>query len=346
MVEFVSVDASQAEQGNRSFLVGAAVEVSNGSVFDEHYFELVDDFCDQYDIELGHNILKSSDILNRMPAYDISEGTDELVKGLVQNPAIRRIHATIGWYDEKAELPFAETESGMGFMNKYLQQYYPVVTLWRYHQEHHSYGSIPKEAWIDNVQGKITKSWKYVGNTFDINLVPHGDSTYPSLSTADIIANHLARTLPRNAPFDELEDHAAGALIDFSTDDCYVAAESVTPEYEDHIVPKFPYTIQGELHFPHPVLFIYNDMFEGASQDVLPHTDFHAFARKWAQENAGSVVNLQAHRLPSIVKSGDVIVHTDDTVPSTCRHLKRLNPTKDIRIIDSEELMDSMMSDE
>lgn len=343
MVEFVSVDASRAEQGNRSFLVGVAVEVSNGSEFDEHYFDLVERFCNRYDIELGHNILKSSDILNRMPAYDIREGTDELVEGLVQNPAIRRIHVTIGWYDEEVELPYKGEISGMQFANDYLQQYYPIVTLWRYHQEHQSFGNIPDEAWIDNVQGKITKSWKYIGNTFDINLVPHGDSTYPSLSTADIIANHLARTLPHGVPLDELEDHAAGLLIQYSTEGCYVAAESVTSEYEDHIVPKFPYSIQGELHFPHPVLFIHDNMFEDAEQEVLPHTDFHAFARKWAQENAGSVVNLQPHRLPSIVKSGDVIVHTDESVPPLCRQLKRLNPTKEIQIIDSDELMAEMM---
>lgn len=343
MVEFVSVDASRAEQGNRSFLIGVAVEVSNGSDFDEYYFDKVGEFCDLYDIELGHNILKSSDVLNGMPAYDIREGTEDLVRGLVSNPAIRRIHATIGWYDQEIELPFSGPLSGMNFARDYLQQYYPIVTLWRYHQEHQSYGNIPQEAWVDNVQGKITKAWKYVGNTFDVKLVPHGDNTYPSLSTADLIANHLARTLPRNTPFDELEDHAAGLLIEFSTDDCYVAAESVTPEYEDHIVPRFPYSIQGELHFPHPVLFIYDDMFTESQQAVLPHTDFHAFARKWAQEHAGSVVNLQAHRLPSIVKSGDVIVHTNDTIPETCRHLKRLNPTKDIRIMDSDELMDDMM---
>lgn len=347
MVEFVSVDASKAEQGNRSFLVGVALEVSNGTKFDRQYFDLVDGFCEKYGIELGHNILKSSDVLNRMAAYNIREGTDALVKGLIENSALRRIHVAIGWYDvDEVQLSFNEDSiRGIEFANDHLAQYFPIVTLWRYHQNHRTYGNIPSEAWIDNVQGKITKAWKYVGNEFDVNLVPHGDNTYPSLSAADIIANHLARTLPPDVPLGDLEDHAAGMLIEHSTEDCYVAAESVNQEYGGHIVPQFPYSIQGELHFPHPVLFIHDEMFQDINQDVLPETDFHAFARKWAQQHAGCVVNLEPHRLPAIVKSGDVMVHTAESPPDMCRQLQRLNPSRDISIMGSDELMDEMMEE-
>lgn len=345
MVQFVAADASKAEQGNRSFLVGVAIEVSNGGEFDEYYFDLVDSICERYTIDLGHNIVKARDLLNRVPSFSVRDADDTLVKGLVQNPAINRIHVCIGWYDEGVTIAEdSKTTSGIVFANNHLIQYFPVVTLWRYHRVHPDWDDAPKEAWIDNVQGKITKAWKYVGNEFDVNIVPHGDVTYPSLSTADIIANHLARTLPREKPFSELEDAAAGILINYVNGPRpRINAESVNEEYSDHIVPKHRYSIQSELHFPHPVLFIYDEMFADFDQGVLPETDFHAYARKWAQENIGCVVSLEPHRLPSIVRSGDRIVYTRGTNPDVCELLRDLNPSKDIEILDSDTLLEEIM---
>lgn len=345
MVEFVAVDASRAEQGNRTFLVGVAVEVADGGEFDEYYFQLVREFCKKYDIELAHSILKAKNVLNRVPSFHVSEADDALVKGLVQNPAIRRIHVCIGWYADDVTVGEQEEEmSGIQFANNHLMHYYPIITLWRYHRKHPDWDKVPREAWVDNVQGKITKAWKYVGNEFDLNLVPHGDITYPSLSTADIIANHLARTLPRNKKFSDLEDVAAGILIDYADGGHpRIEAESVNEEYNDHIVPKHRYSIQGELHFPHPVTFIHDEIFSEYDQGVLPETDFHAYTRKWAQENAGSVVSLEPHRLPSIVRSGDRIVYTRGTEPEVCELLRDLNPTKEIGILNSDSLLDEVM---
>lgn len=347
MVEFVATDASKAEQGDRTFLVGVAVEVADGGEFDEYYFNLVEQFCKRYDIELAHNIVKAKTILNRVPSFSVKEADDALVKGLVQNPAIRRIHVCIGWYAERVAVGESDDKiSGIQFANSHLMHYYPIVTLWRYHRDHPDWSSVPAEAWIDNVQGRITKSWKYVGNEFDLNLVPHGDITYPSLSTADIVANHLARTLPRSKPFKDLEDSAAGILIDY-VDGGHprITAESVNEEYKDHIVPKHRYSIQGELYFPHPVTFIHDNIFSDFDQGVLPETDFHAYARKWAQENAGSVVSLEPHRLPAIVRSGDRIVYTRGTEPEVCELLRDLNPSKEIEILDSDALLNEVMNE-
>lgn len=348
MVEFVSVDHSVADQGDRYFLVGVAIEVDNGSEFDRYYFDLVNQFCDRYNIELAHDIIKSRDVLNRVASYDISKASEAVAKGVAQNPAIRRIHICIGWYPKNVEFRWKEKETpGIEFASNILNNYFPIVTLWRYHRSHRHHGNIPSEAWVDNIQGKITKAWKYVGNEFEVNLVPHGDTTYPSLSTADIIAGHLARTLPHDKPLSELEDSAAGQLIKYTDIDGhntgYVEAESVNETHEDHIVPSYPYSIQGELHFPHPVIFLYDEVFEETHGNVLPETDFHAFARKWAWENAGCVINMQPHRLPSIVRSGDRIVYTSDHRPEVCNKLDELNPTKDIKIMDSSQLVDEMM---
>ena len=56
---------------------------------------------------------------------------------------------------------------------------------------------------LDSFSGKITKAWKYVGNEFDMTIVPKGDLTYPALSAADIIASGLSGMLPDDEPYTE-----------------------------------------------------------------------------------------------------------------------------------------------
>lgn len=347
MVEFVAVDASKADQGDRSFLVGVAVEVADGGRFDDYYFGWVEQFCEEYDIELAHNILKAKDILNRVPSFSLRDAENAFIRGLVRNPAIRRIHVSIGWFDDSRYddgIPIGDgktVDSGIRFVNGYLHQYFPVTTLWRYHREHPEWEDTPDEAWIDNVQGRITKAWKYVGSEFDINLTPHGDVTYPSLSTADLVANHLARTLPRDKPFRELDDAAAGTLIDYvDGQKPRVSADQITHEHADHIVPSHRYSIQGSIHFPHPIVFIYDEIFDEYDEPVLPDTDFHAYARKWAQEQAGCVYTLQPHRLPSLVESGDKIVYSSRSNTDVPETLVELNPSRDIELLTAQELFD------
>lgn len=344
----MAVDSSTAEQGHRTFQVGVALEIKNGGRFDDYYYSFVDEFSEEYNLELGHNIIKSRDIVNRIPSYEIIDAEEFVVENLVNNPAIRRIHVTLGWYMDDAYVGERGKEySGIRFANDIMSQYFPIVTLWNYHRYHPDWDAAPTEAWIDNVQGKISKSWIYVGNTFDINIVPFGDVTYPSLSTADIIARRLARTIPRDKPFDDLAEAAAGIIIgNINGPVPRVNAESVNENHpeSDHLVPMSDYSIKGQLYFPHPVLFLYDDIFSSFDQEVLPQTDFHAFARKWAQDNAGCVLKMEPHLLPTIVRSGDRIVYTDGTSEDVPQLLRDLNPTKDIQICSSSEFLEETLN--
>lgn len=346
MAQFVAADASSADRGHVYFNVGVAIEIQDGSEFDEHYNRVVSDFCEEYDIDLAHHIIKTDDVLNRVPSYAISEASDQLVEDLLQNPAIERIHACIGWFDDTPEMDWRDDEmSGIKFAKSYLAQMFPVVSLWRFHDYYsrkYSNDSIPQDAWIDQVQGKIVSSWKYVGNQFDVSMVPHGDITYPSLSTADIIAGQLSRTLPTDRTLDQLHKAAYGYLNSQANEHIEIEADFVNEENRDHIVPDYPYSIQSELYYPHPVLFLYDEVFRDFDQDVLPYTDFHAFARKWAWERAGCVVKLQPHQLPSLVRDGDQIVYTDRSDTEVCSLLKELNPTKNVELVSSSELITQM----
>ncbi|MCD2200634.1 hypothetical protein LPA44_12095 [Halobacterium sp. KA-4] len=347
MAEFVAVDASKHQDDDGVYLVGVALEVSSGSNFDEYYFEQVSDFVDEYDIELGHNTIKSSDVQNRVPTFEITKAVDDIIERLANNPAIKNIHITVGWFKDDVVIGEGGKEiSGIRYTDDYLSQFFPIITLWDFHRNTADWDDVPDEAWLDNVQGKITKAWKYVGNQFDLKIVPHGDSTYPSLSTADLISNNLARTLPKNKDYDELPSAAHGTVTGEYIDSSgpRVNAESVSENHEnsDHIVPTHRYSIQSELHFPHPAMFIYDDIFSGFDQRVLPQTDFHAYARKWAQDNAGCVVKMEPHRLPSVVRSGDHIVYTRGTDADVPKLLRDLNPSKDIHILSSDDFLEEM----
>ncbi|NHX41325.1 MULTISPECIES: hypothetical protein [Haloarcula] len=347
MAEFVAVDASKHQGEDGVYLVGVALEITSGSDFDNHYFEQVDEFTDKYDIELGHNIIKSEDLQNRVPSFKITEAVNDIIAGLANNPAIRNMHISIGWYDDDVTVGENGKEiSGIRYTDDYLSQFFPIITLWDFHRNTADWDDFPEEAWLDNVQGKITKAWKYVGNEFDLNIVPHGDSTYPSLSTADIISNNLARTLPKHKDYQELPSAAHGTITGEYLDDSgpRVNAESVNETHEDadHIVPTHRYSIQSELHFPHPVMFIYDDVFTDFGRKVLPQTDFHAYARKWAQDNAGCVVKMEPHRLPSVVRSGDHIVYTRGTDTDVPELLRDLNPSKDIHILNTDDFLEEV----
>jgi hypothetical protein len=247
------------------------------------------------------------------------DGFDELVNDVIGNPGISRINVSIGWYGADADLDFkSETETpinGNTFTSNYLSQYFNIVALWRYHRSHER--DLAQRALVDNIQGHITSAWKYCGFEFDISLVPNGDLTYPSISTADIIAYNVGTYLAAHAEtkLTEFPELAEDYIINRRNWDTqpYINGEAVNERYTDHIVPTLPYTIQDQIHYPHPVLFIHDEILSSSNANILPKTDFHAIARKWAYKNQGSVVNLNTSRVPSILRSNDVFVHTKGT---------------------------------
>jgi len=349
MVEFVSADSTLVDYGDKAFLIGVTLEVDNGTDFDEYYFDTISAFGEEHDIEFAFPVAKSEYLLRQIPGYKIRDGTEELAKELLLNPAIRRLHITVGWFDqEQVEIADrGETMSGIRFLNNHLQQYFPIVSLYDYYHEHRQHGGIPNEAWVDSVQGKITKAWYEMGKQFNLNVVPHGDTTYPSIATADYIANHLKRTLPRSKDLGQMATAAKGWALGkreeadkVESETAYIESNSINESDADTIVPDYAHRIKGEQHYPHPVMFVYDDTFEYLDNDVLPKTDFHSYARQWAQEKSGCVVNFRADRLPDIVQTGDRIVFTSEEVPNVCRQLQRLNPSKDIDLMTSEGLIE------
>ncbi|MCG1003925.1 MULTISPECIES: hypothetical protein [Halobacterium] len=348
MSEIVAVDTTSPPGGDQMFLVGVAVEIDDLEHFRSYYFNTIRDFLRSHNVQLPFPVIKSRTVLEHLPSYSMRDHMSELVADLIENPEISRINVSIGWYGDDVNLEYdgKDPVHGASFTSDVLSQYFEIVSLWRYHRSHER--DLAPKAFVDNAAGKITPAWKYCGMEFDIDLIPNGDLTYPSISTADIIAYNLAGFLAGHDEdkFTEFPDLAEDYIINRRNWDTqpYIHAEAVNERYTDHIVPTLPHGIQDFLHYPHPVLFFHDQVLTGGDRSMLSRTDLHGAARKWAYENGGCVVNLKPDRLPSTVKNDDVIVYTKGTDPELPELLQDLHPTKDIGVHDSDELVEQLLN--
>jgi hypothetical protein len=345
MVEFVALDAAQADRGDQFFNVGVLLEIDGGKKFDKHYFSTTKSICDKYNIGTEFKVLKSNDILKQTPSYSIPEAREEMINSILSNPAIRHIHLNIGYYKDKINPPwYSGNKKGSTFSKGWMAQLFEIITLWRYSENRYDH-KIPDVAWTDDISGKICPCWSYVNNEFDLSIAPHGDSTYPSLASADILSGYLARTLPMDKDLDELPDASFGLLKGMAEDidaDIDIWAAPVNSEYENEIVPHHPYQIGGSLHYPHPMLFIYSEDFESSPGKVLSGTDFYAHARKWAFQNRGCFKMMQEHEFSNTARSGDAIAHTSEDTPRVCKSLVRVNQNKNIDVLDPNDLLNAV----
>lgn len=348
MSEYVAIDTASPHGGTEYFLVGVAVEIGDRESFQKQYFDWVERFAEEYEIEIPFPVIKSRDIVDQLPSYEVRDRMNRLVKGLLRNSGISRINVSIGWYNEEVDFIFNDKDPmrGINYTSKHLEQFFNAVTAWQYHRSHKH--NLAQELWLDELQGHITKAWKYIGNEFDINIVPHGDQTYPALSVADILAYNTAGFLGGHdtSKFTEYPEVAEDWLVaqkEEANGSCYIHADFVNERETDHIVPTLPYTIQSSIHHPHPVLFVHDTVLSGDDRKILKKSDFHAFARKWAFEQGGCVVNLQTEQLSSVLRDGDKIVYTKGTGDERAKLFTELHPTKDVEILRSDELISTVL---
>lgn len=343
MVRVVAVDSSGHDRAGTYFVLGAALEVSDVAAFEAYYFSTVAAWSKKYHVDTVFPVIKTKTIVDRIPSYQQRDAFAELIEALVKNPALSRIHFVVGWYDKNVTMPDGKEMPGIQFASKILSQYFPAVALWRYHTTHPGKTTIPSEAWLDNISGKITRAWKYVGTRFELHIAPHGDLTYPWLSCADLLCGHFGRFLPRDKPFAQYPLIAGQWLKDHVHAKCGVSFEAVNEAHQEFVVPAFPYSLQTELHYPHPVVFLHDEVFDSAARDAITESELHALTRKWAHDRLGCVVSLEPHRLPAIVRAGDKIVTTvgsDSKVPYA---LREMNPTKNIEVLDSTTFLSQVL---
>ena len=312
MSEYVAVDAKPVNLGGDVLLLGAAVDVKDGDKFCQYYFNKVEEFCQEIGINKPFNLVKNSEIKKSIPSYELSEKRKEFFRKIVSNPHVDNLHISIGWYNDTFSPSYSnQTLSPTDLINEHLKPHFEIITLWQYyvhHSEKKPKRKMPDVAYCDESGGKVTKAWKYCGKKFDsINMVPHGDLTYPAISTADLIVGSLGDYLPDNRSYQDCETIARQFLIDELDDDVFSIFEPINEnsQYADHLVPQLRFPIKNSIHYPHPIVFIYDDIFE-------ENSNLFSMATELTHDEGGCAKNISQPDFPNSVEEGDYVVYAGD----------------------------------
>jgi hypothetical protein len=283
----VASDSTKNDRGNFFNLIGVAIEFKNYPKFRENYFKTVRNISEKYNVYLP-KIVKTKDILNYIPSYDIRDCIRELVTDLLNLEQITKVQVTETFLDGKIEMwsqgSIKEVPASQ-FIRNELSQTYSLVPIWKYILN--SDTDIERSFIIDNVTGKINKLWKTIGKTAEtLYLVPYGDQTHPCISLCDLLCDYIKREIfPQKAK--EIRDHLRDNF------DVFIKSDPVGNHDVDSLIPKYPYPIRSENHFPHPIIFIKSK--EVKDRTVLGQSELFKFALQFAEKEGGCVT------LPDIV---------------------------------------------
>ena len=340
MEPVVAVDAASKSSGNQRCLIGVAIVLNDVAEFRQHYVEVVDDFYDEYGIERENEVIKSDHLSRNIPSYELGDARETIGYDILDTESIDRINTTVCWYESHVDTPIGSFNGGQ-FVNNFVKSYFPVVTLWRYHRSQRDYD--PTEtAILDSFSGKITKSWKYVGNTFDLTVVPKGDLIYPELSAADIIASALSGILPDDEPYSEYDRHVDGWLLNRlpDTDNQYVETDLINHQSNDwvidHIKPH-KYDVRPHLSYPHPVIFVEESVLSGKDREAIDRSQLMGYLCNVARSRGGCVTKFDVETFPFTVRDGDYVVY-NPVRPEKARTLQNLHPQKDLTLVDASDV--------
>nr|WP_157829424.1 hypothetical protein [Haloarcula taiwanensis] len=344
MSSVVAVDAATKSSGSQRCLIGVAIVLNDVEAFREHYIEVVGDFYDEYNINRENDVIKSDHLSRNIPSYELGQARKSIGYDILDTESIDRINTTICWHEERVETPLGSFDGGQ-FVNRFVKSYFPVVTLWRYHRSQREYNPTEK-AMLDSFTGKITKSWKYVGKTFDLDIIPKGDLTYPELSAADIIASALSGILPDDEPYTEYDRYVDGWLLNRlpNTDNQYVETDLIHHDSGewmiDHLKPH-KYDVRPHLSYPHPVVFIEESVLSGKDREAIDRSQLMGYLCNAARSMGGCVTKFDVETFPFTVRDGDYIVY-NPVQPEKAKTLQNLHPSKDITLINAADVSEKI----
>lgn len=287
------------------------MDVKDRERFCQYYFDKVESFLQENDLVKPFNVVKNSEIKKLIPSYELSEKRREFFVEIISNPYIDNLHVSIGWYNDSFSPSYSnQTLSSTDLINKHLKPHFEIITLWQYHKHHSEQKpryKMPRVAYCDESGGKVTKAWKYCGKEFTINMVPHGDLTYPAISTADLLVGSLGDYIPDDATYQDCKGIIESFLIKKLDGDVFSMFEPINEDCQDadHIVPQLKYPIKNSIHYPHPIVFIYDDIFE-------ENSNLFSMATRIAYNEGGCAKNISQPDFPHSVKEGDYVVYAGD----------------------------------
>lgn len=343
MTSVVAVDAADKSSGTKRCLIGVAIVLDDLDEFRTHYTKTIEEWYDKYNINRENGVIKSDHLSRTLPSYRISEAREDIQNWILDTQSIDRVNICICWHEREVDTPLGFQKGGE-FINRFVKPHFPVVTLWRYHRNQWRYGPV-ETAMLDGFSGKITKSWKYVGNEFDLRIVPKGDLTYPAISAADLISAGLSRILPDDEPYTEYKRISEGWVLNKlpNTDEQFVEADLLYHESRDskidHVKPH-KYDVRPHLHYPHPVIFVEESVLTGKEREAIDRSQLMGYLCNVARKMEGCVTRLEVESFPFTVRDGDYIVY-NPVNPDTAMTLQNLHPNTDIHLVDATEVSEA-----
>lgn len=340
MDSLVAVDAASKGSGNQRCLIGVGIVLDDVDEYRQHYLDVISDFYDEYGLDRENQVIKSDHLSRNIPSYKLNEARTSIGYDLLDTESIDRINTTICWYESQVDTPIGPFNGGQ-FVNNFVKSYFPIVTLWQYHRSQQKYNPAEK-AMLDSFSGKITKAWKYVGNEFDMTIVPKGDLTYPALSAADIIASGLSGMLPDDEPYTEYSRMVDAWLLERlpNTDEQYVETDTINHNSDDWVVDHIKphkYDTRPHLSYPHPTIFIEESVLSGKDREAIDRSQLMGYLCNVARTMRGCVTKFDVETFPFTVRDGDYIVY-NPVQPEKAETLQNLHPNKDIKLVNAQEV--------
>lgn len=324
----IASDSAIIRRGKFSNLTGVAVEIDGYNEFRNKYFNIIERFYKKYNISLLRRVLKTEDIFRRIPSYDIQDAHIELTEELLKIENIKKINVTNTILMNPVPT-WKEEMTGLDFVNNILQQYYPIIPIWRYYLKPHN-SNYAKQVILDGIQGKITKTWKFIGKKADIvNIVPHGDQTHPCISLCDLICGYIKNTvhhIDAKEIYHQLKDNTPA----------YIDSEFIGDDEIDSLNTEFPHSLKVELHFPHPLFIIHKS--ESVDNKVVSDTDFFQLLLNFAELNGGAVSFEDIVNQHTSLNKNDCIICLDEGGYKKMKFIEMLNPYREIKVLNIEEI--------
>jgi len=187
----------------------------------------------------------------------------------------------------------------------------------------------PRQILIDDVTGNLTECWKFTAKLYDLNIVPHGDITYPPISLCDLLVSHMR--IEGMADKKEIYNF----LKENFPEKTYVTSEFIGCDHPEAkaILPKLPYPMRTENHYPHPIVFIEKGDKE---KKRLENSLFFRDALKYAESIGGCVLFFDEELHTKILRSNDLFICPDKKSKEKIGEILSLNRGIEIKIYDIE----------
>lgn len=328
----VSSDATMIDIGTFFNLIGVSIEFDDYNSFRKKYCETLETLKEKYNADNLPSIIKKKTLSKYIPSFSQRDFLNELITELLTPDDINFVQVTETFFNKGVDT-YKGYVSPKDFMKKILFQYYPLVPIWKYINNAGS--SAAKSFVIDNIDGKITKIWSFIG-TFSnhLHLVPYGDQTYPSIAFCDTLCEHIRREvfpIRANEIFSYFKENYPSVEV---------RADFVGDKEAEELRPKYPYTITPQNHYPHPIIFIANSGVNTPARlnkVIIEESPMFNFFLNYAGEHEGCVTFLDIVNHQRIFRGNDIIVCIDDETKEEIDDVLRLDVSSGVKSFTLEE---------